>query len=191
MPRVSRHRNHSKTYSTPKKPFMKPRLDAELKFCGVFGLKCKREVYRARYALAKIRRTARTLLTLDENDLKRRFEGDALLRRLHILGILDEDKNQLDYVLGLKIEDLLKRRLQSIVHDNGMARSTHEARVMIRAGHIQVGRQIVSVPSYITRVASAKAVRLADTSPLQPNSGRLGKTRRMKAKRAGGDADDE
>ena len=61
--------------------------------------------------LRKIRKTARNLLTLEVEDPKRKFEGDALLRRLHILGVLENDKNELDYVLSLKVEDLLKRRL--------------------------------------------------------------------------------
>lgn len=35
-------------------------------------------------------------------DPKRLFEGNALLRRLFRIGVLDEDHMKLDYVLGLK-----------------------------------------------------------------------------------------
>ena len=42
------------------------------------------------------------LLTLDDKDPRRMFEGGALLRRLLRLGVLDETKQQLDYVLALK-----------------------------------------------------------------------------------------
>jgi len=41
--------------------------------------------------------------------------GNALLRRLVRIGVLDESRMKLDYVLGLKIEDFLERRLQTQV----------------------------------------------------------------------------
>lgn len=66
---------HSKTYVTPRRPYEKVRLDQELKIIGEHGLKNKREVWRVKYALAKIRKAARELLTLEEKDQRRLFEG--------------------------------------------------------------------------------------------------------------------
>ena len=66
----------SKTYTTPRCPFEKERLDQELKIIGEFGLRNKREVWRVKYTLAKIRKAARNLLTLEEKDPKRLFEGN-------------------------------------------------------------------------------------------------------------------
>ena len=106
---------YSKVYSTPRRPFEKARLDQELKLIGEYGLRNKREVWRIKYSLAKIRSAARELLTLEEKDQKRLFEGNALLRRLVRIGVLDETKMKLDFVLGLKIEDFLERRLQTQV----------------------------------------------------------------------------
>ena len=65
-----------KTYTTPRRPFEKERLDQELKLIGDYGLRNKREVWRVKYALGKIRKAARELLTLDEKDNKRLFEGE-------------------------------------------------------------------------------------------------------------------
>merc|ERR1711935_757789 len=59
---------------------MGERLDNEMKLIGEFGLKNKREVWRVGLAMARIRKAARILLTLDEKDPKRMFEGSALLR---------------------------------------------------------------------------------------------------------------
>merc|ERR1712096_554555 len=96
-------RVYSKVYTTPRRPFEKARLDQELKLMGEYGLRNKREVWRVKYSLAKIRSAARDLLTLEEKDQKRLFEGNALLRRLVRIGVLDETKMKLDYVLGLKV----------------------------------------------------------------------------------------
>merc|ERR1712131_388441 len=89
----------SKTFVTPSRCYEKARLDQELKLVGEFGLRNKREVWRVKLAVAK--------------DRKRLFEGNALLRRLVRIGVLPEDQMKLDYVLGLKIENFLERRLQT------------------------------------------------------------------------------
>lgn len=65
----------SKTYVTPRRPYEKARLDQELKIIGEYGLRNKREVWRVKYTLAKIRKAARELLTLEEKDDKRLFQG--------------------------------------------------------------------------------------------------------------------
>merc|ERR1719291_197777 len=72
----------SKRYSTPRRPFEKPRLDQELKLVGEYGLRNKRELWIVKMFLAKIRKAARELLTLDEKEPRRLFQGNALLRRL-------------------------------------------------------------------------------------------------------------
>merc|ERR1739847_229818 len=140
---------HSKVFTTPRRPFEKARLDQELKLIGEYGLRNKREVWRVKFALAKIRKASRDLLTLEERDPRRLFEGNALLRRLVRIGVLDEGRMKLDYVLGLKVEDFLERRLQTQVFKLGLAKSIHHARVLIRQRHIRVRRQVVNVPSFV------------------------------------------
>eukprot|EP01113_Clastostelium_recurvatum_P036821 TRINITY_DN530_c0_g1_i1.p2 TRINITY_DN530_c0_g1~~TRINITY_DN530_c0_g1_i1.p2 ORF type:complete len:202 (-),score=62.53 TRINITY_DN530_c0_g1_i1:50-622(-) len=179
---MSHLRNYRKTAKAPRRPFEKERLDQELKVVGEFGLKNKREVWRVNFTLAKIRAAARELLKLDEHDPKRIFEGGAMLRRLHRIGALDESKNKLDYVLGLKIQDLLERRLQTQVFKLGLAKSIHHARVLILQRHIRVGKQVVTVPSFIVRTESQKHIDFALNSPLA--SGRPGRTKRKRSKAA-------
>lgn len=132
------------------------------------------------------------LLTLDEKDPKRLFEGNALIRRLVRVGVLDESRMKLDYVLALKVEDFLERRLQTCVYKLGLAKSIHHARVLIRQRHIRVGKQIVNVPSFIVRLDSQKHIDFSLTSPF--GGGRPGRVRRKKAKSAekgDGEGDEE
>mmetsp|Transcript_2679 Transcript_2679/g.3891 ORF Transcript_2679/g.3891 Transcript_2679/m.3891 type:complete len:189 (+) Transcript_2679:49-615(+) len=181
--------NCRKTYRTPRRPYEKERLDAELKLCGQYGLANKREVWRVQLTLAKIRKAARELLTLDEKEERRIFEGAALIRRLQRIGVLDEEKSELDYVLSLKVEDFLERRLQTQVWKLGFAKSVHHARVLIRQRHIRVGNQIVNVPSFIVRTESQKHISFSRTSPL--GGGRPGRVKRKRAaKNANNDDDD-
>ena len=146
-------------------------------------------------------------MTLDEKDPKRLFEGNALIRRLVRVGVLDESRMKLDYVLALKIEDFLERRLQTCVYKLGLAKSIHHARVLIRQRHIRyassatrqrksaaltirsVGKQIVNVPSFMVRLDSQKHIDFALTSPF--GGGRPGRVRRKKAAAANKGGDDD
>jgi len=180
----------SKTYVTPRRPFEKSRLDQELKLIGEYGLRNKREVWRVKLSLAKIRKRARDLLTLPEKDGRRLFEGNALLRRLVRIGVLDEGRMKLDYVLGLKVEDFLERRLQTQVFKLGLAKSIHHARVLIRQRHIRVRKQLVNVPSFIVRLDSQKHIDFSTNSPY--GGGRAGRVKRQNMKKGGGaDGDEE
>ncbi|KAF4357188.1 hypothetical protein F8388_003335, partial [Cannabis sativa] len=177
-----------KTFKKPRRPYEKERLDAELKLVGEYGLRCKRELWRVQYVLSRIRNNARMLLTLDEKNPRRIFEGEALLRRMNRYGLLDESQNKLDYVLALTVENFLERRLQTLVFKSGMAKSIHHARVLIRQRHIRVGRQVVNIPSFM------KHIDFSLTSPSEVvRPGRVKrKNQKAAAKKAsGGDGDEE
>ena len=179
MPKISRHRNYRTVYKTPRRPFEKERLDQELKLVGEHGLRCKREIWRVQYALAKVRKAARELLTLDPKDKKRLFEGPALLRRMNRFGLLSEDEKELDFVLQLSTKRMLERRLQNVVYRSGFAHSIHEARVLIKQRHIRVGNTMVNIPGFLVRTDSAKLIEYALTSP--KGQGRPGRVARKRA----------
>merc|ERR1719352_1867836 len=178
-------RNFSKTTKSPRRAYDKERLDKELQMIGTYGLKTNREIWRVGLILSKVRAVARRLLTLEERDPERIFQGQALMRRMIRYGILDEDKQRLDYVLELKVENVMERRLQTLVFKRGLAKSIHHARVLIRQRHIRVGRQIVNVPSFMVRVESQPHIEFATNSPF--GGGRPGRVKRKNAAARGGD----
>ena len=180
MPSVSRYRQQSKVSSTPRRPHEKERIDAELRLCGEYGLRNKREIWRSQLVLAKTRKAARQLLTLPEKDPKRVFEGQALVRRLQRWGLLAEDDSKLDSVLQLTTQMILERRLQTKVFKQGLARSVHHARCLILQRHIAVGRQMVNAPNFQLRTMSEKHIGFAHSSPF--GAGRPGRVARKKAK---------
>merc|ERR1712122_41248 len=123
-------------------------------------------------------------------DPRRLFEGNALLRRLVRTGVLAEDKMKLDYVLALKPEDFLEKRLQTQVFKLGLAKSIHHARILIRQRHIRVRKQVVNIPSFIVRLESQKHIDFSLKSPF--GGGRPGRVKRKNAKKGeDGDAGDD
>ena len=174
----------------PRRAYEKERLDVELKICGEYGLRAKKEIWRINRHLAHVRKAARVLLTLDEKDPTRLFEGAALLKRLTNYGLLADDKQKLEYVLELDVEQFLERRLQTQIWRLDMAKSIHHARVLIKQRHIRVGRQIVNVPSFMVRLESQKHIDFALTSPFGGGPPGRVKKKRLAAK-GGGDEDDE
>ena len=107
-------------------------------------------MWRVQLTLARIRKAARELLTLEEKDPKRLFEGSALLKRMFKFKLLDQaTENGLDYILALGIEKFLDRRLQTIVFQTKLANSIHDSRTRIRQRHIMVNNNMVTVPSFL------------------------------------------
>jgi small subunit ribosomal protein S9e len=188
---VKNYRNYSKTSSNPKRPYEKERLDSELLLIGEFGLKNKREVWRVQYILTRIRRAARDLLTLEEKDPRRIFEGKALINRMMRIGVLTKEQNQLDYVLGLTTKQFLERRLQTIVRNDRNAQSIHQARTLIFQKKIALSkglrRQIINIPSFIVRVENQGNITKIPNKDGSSRTKTRNKARRDEKAQQGGD----
>ena len=151
-----------KKYRTPKHPWRADVLRAELELMGIYGLRNKRELWRARTTVSNFRRIARSLLSQPPEVRKKREE--ELLNKLYRLGLLEEGA-ELDHVLDLRVEHLLERRLQTIVWRKGLAASPYQARQLIVHGHITIGGRKVYSPGYIVRRDEEDLISYAPTSP--------------------------
>jgi len=139
-------RRQRRKHETPRFPWRTDVLQSELKLMGQYGLRNKRELWRHKTTLSRFRELARSLLGMPAEQ-RQRIEKQ-LLDRLNRLGILAETA-VLDDVLDLAIEDLLERRLQTMVFSKGMAKSVYQARQLITHGHIAIDGRRVPSPSYI------------------------------------------
>ncbi|UCC58806.1 MAG: 30S ribosomal protein S4 [Candidatus Bathyarchaeum sp.] len=152
-----------KKFDTPRFPWQMDALETELKLLGEYGLRNKREIWRHKTLLSKYRGIGRSLLGRSVEE--RRRQEKQLLDRLHRLGILP-DEAALDDVLDMTLENILERRLQTLVFNKGLAKSIQQARQLITHGHIAIEGRRVSTPSYLVLKDEEAKITYATKSPL-------------------------
>ncbi|MBS7622721.1 30S ribosomal protein S4 [Candidatus Bathyarchaeota archaeon] len=151
-------RKQRKKYESPRNPWSQEQIEAELQLIGEYGLRNKRELWRSRTALSRIRGIARSLLAKEESE-RAKLEKE-FLESLSKQGILPE-KATIDDVLDLDIKDILERRLQTVTFRKGLAKSIQQARQLVTHGHIQLGSRSISVPGYLVSRVEEPNIRLA------------------------------
>jgi small subunit ribosomal protein S4 len=162
-----------KKYSRPRSPWRSDQLAQELYLLGSYGLRNKRELWRAQTRLSSARKQARRLLAATQEVRLR--EEPKLLGSLRRTGLVT-DAAVLDDILSLTVEDVLGRRLQTMVFRRGMAISPLHARQLIVHGHVVVNGRRIGVPGYnVNRneensiaVLGGKAHDQATVAPPQP-----------------------
>ena len=155
-----------RTYDTPKHPWEATRMEEERKLLDRYGLKNKRELWKAQSVLRGFRRQARDLQArLRAGETQARLETDRLLGRLVRLGLLAVGAPTLDDVLALGTEDLLKRRHEWIVFTRGLAPTAYGARQWIVHGHFSIGDHRVTRPGYIVPPADEARLAYSPSSP--------------------------
>ncbi len=155
-----------RTYDTPKHPWEAARMEEERKLLDRYGLKNKRELWKAQSILRGFRGQARELQArLRTGGAQAQRETDQLLARLTRLGLLSVGTPTLDDVLALTTEDILRRRFQTIVLGRGLAPTADSARQWIVHGHFVVGDHRVTRPGYLVRLDEDGQIGYATTSP--------------------------
>ena len=133
----------------------------ELKTLGTFGLKTKQELWKTQTELSRVRLQARSLLALRQEERKRK--EPILIQSLTKIGLVDESST-LDDVLNLQVNDLLARRLQTIVQKNLFFKTPYQARQAIVHGHVMIGDDIITIPSYVVKTEEETKIHLTPES---------------------------
>lgn len=141
-------RKHKK-FSRPRKLFDINLIKEENNLIKKYGLKSRREVWRANYAIERLRNIAKKLITADEG-LKNEFLERQIKKGFNVSTIAD--------VLALSKEDYLKRRLQSVLVARGLAKTHKQARQVITHKHVSIDKRYIDSPSHLTTLEEENSI---------------------------------
>ncbi|MFH1503344.1 MAG: 30S ribosomal protein S4 [Candidatus Diapherotrites archaeon] len=145
-------RKHKK-YSRPKRPFEKSRIEEEAKIKEEFGLKNKKEIWKAEAKVKSMREKAKRLISAKPEEQK------ALFNKLNKIGM---DVNSISAILSLDKRDYLKRRLQTILVTKKLSSTPKQARQFIVHKKVFVDDKVVNKPSYIVPVKLENKIKLKE-----------------------------
>lgn len=178
-----------RTYDTPKHPWEAGRMAEESKLLTKYGLKNKRELWKAQSILRRIRGQARDLQArLRTGEPQAQKETEWLLARLLRLGLLHPGAETLDDVLALTADDVLQRRFEYVAFHKGLAATPMAARKMIVHGHFTIGDHRVTRPGYLLRADEEALVAYTAASPIasEDHPVRVALRERLAAREAAG-----
>ncbi len=157
-------RKIKKKYQKPKHPWQTDRMEEESAILSKYALKNKRELWRTETLLRGFRRHARRLLALRAEQAK--IEEKQLIEKLKRLSLLRENAI-LDDVLALKVEDVLERRLQTLVFKKGFSSTNKQARQFVVHGHVTIGGKKVTAPGYLVPGGEENEIGFTGTVPMK------------------------
>jgi small subunit ribosomal protein S4 len=129
-----------KLFSRPKKLFDRARIDDENVLVKRYGLKNKREIWKAKSDVSKLRRRAKGLIGKDMEEQR------AFFNKLNKMGIPATDISD---VLALTEENIFERRLQTVLFKKKLANNVKQARQLIVHKNVLVDGGVVNIPSFI------------------------------------------
>ncbi|BAN90561.1 30S ribosomal protein S4 [Aeropyrum camini] len=158
-------RKPRKKWEGPKHPWIKERLERERELMGRYGLRNKKELWKAETLARRFRHRARSLLGLPPE--VRREASRVLVESLYRMGLIDNPNVDIDEVLGINAEKVLERRLQTIVYKKGLANTIYQARQLVVHGHIAIAGRRVTSPGYLVSREEEKLIDYAPGSPFK------------------------
>ena len=153
-----------KKFEGPRHPWQRRRLDEEKVLRKEFAYKNKKEINKMRSILRGFRAQARKLIAVRTEQAKK--ERNQLMKSLYDLGLLEKEA-ELDDVLALTINDILERRLQTVVFKKNLANSVKQSRQFITHRHVMIGEKVITSPSYLVRREEEFHVKLTPGSTVK------------------------
>ena len=147
-------RKHKK-YSKPKKPFNKERIIEEENIKKEFGLKNKKEIWKAEAKVKLIRKKARNLIKSSPEQKKRLFD------QLNKIGL---KADSLTDAFAINIKSYLERRLQTVVFKRRLANTIKEARQKIVHKKVLIDGKVINKPSYIVPIKLENKITIKEKS---------------------------
>lgn len=138
-------------YQKPKKLYDKTRILEENKLKEKYGLKNKKEIWKADAKIKRIRNLAKELIVASDEE-KQKFLDTLKKQGIPVETIAD--------VLSLNKEDWLKRRLQTLVVEKKLVNTPKQARQFIVHKHVSIGGRIVNIPSYVVSADEESTIKL-------------------------------
>lgn len=135
-----------KKYSPPSHPWQRLRIGEERSLTKEYGLQTKKEIWKARYILKTFKKSAKKLIASATRQGE--LEKKQLIERLKKYGLATDETRPAE-ILNLTLNDIMNRRLQTVVFRNNLAKTVKQARQFIIHGHIFVNGRKINVPSYM------------------------------------------
>jgi len=154
-------KRQKKKFERPKKPWDKTRIEEEKKLIQNYGLRRKKEIWRVESILRNYRELARDLAARRDKEKEK-----ILLDKLFKMGLINKDAN-LDDVLALTVENILDRRLQTLVFKKGLAQTIKLSRQHIVHGHISFDNRRIRWPSMLVPLGGEEKISFYEKSKVK------------------------
>lgn len=131
-------------YRRPLKPFEATRIKEENELRKKYGLKNKTEIWKTTAKVDYFRSRAKELAKRPVE------EQNVLFGKLRAIGL---KVDSISDVLDLKVENLLERRLTTVLVKKNLANTPKQARQLVTHKKVKINGKVMSAPGYLVPVA--------------------------------------
>ncbi|MFA5797735.1 MAG: 30S ribosomal protein S4 [Candidatus Woesearchaeota archaeon] len=150
-----------KKYSKPSHPWRGERITEENKICKAYGIPNKTEIWKIIAKMASFKNQAKKYAAITSKQADK--ERQALIEKLQSYNLIKAGEGT-DAVLSITLQNVLDRRLQTMVFKKNLARTMKQARQLITQRHLLVAGKIITSPSYLVKVSEETTIEISPKS---------------------------